>query len=127
MPTSQGWTSSLQELPQFNYGCLYAHLVTNSKAIADNQRSAAVTDFRTGALKHKEEGYRLFRDNHVRTVRFHPGNTTEDHCFFHAIIKPSFKTTGSYSTVVALSKISGYVVGARCKCKAGVGGCCITI
>ena len=39
-------------------------------------------------------------------------------------MKPSFKTTGSYSTVVALSKISGYVLGAQCNCKARAGGCC---
>ena len=37
-------------------------------------------------------------------------------------MKLSFKTTGTYSTVVALSKISGYVHGANCK--AGAGGCC---
>ena len=34
------------------------------------------------------------------------------------------KTTGSYSTVVALSKLTGYIIGARCKCKAGASGCC---
>ena len=31
------------------------------------------------------------------------------------------KTTGSYSTVVALSKLTGYVIGTR---SAGAGGCC---
>ena len=39
-------------------------------------------------------------------------------------MKPSFKTTGSYSTGVALSKISGYVLGAQSNCKARAGGCC---
>ena len=58
-----GWTSSLLEFPPFNYGCLYAHLVTNSKAIAENQCSAAVTNYRAGGMKHKEEGYRLFKMN----------------------------------------------------------------
>ena len=52
-------------------------------------------------------------------VEFPPG-----HCLFRSIVKPSFKTTGSYSTVVALSKISGNVLGAQCNCKAGAGGCC---
>ena len=33
----KGWTSSLQQLPPFNYGGLYAHLVRDSKTIADNQ------------------------------------------------------------------------------------------
>ena len=44
---SDGWTSSLQQLPPFSYGYLFAHLITNSETIAENQRSAA-TDIRTG-------------------------------------------------------------------------------
>ena len=39
------WTSSLQQLLPFNYGCLYAHLVTDSKTIAENQRSTTSTAF----------------------------------------------------------------------------------
>ena len=73
-------------------------------------------------MKHKEEGYRLFRDNHVMMVRFNP--TDSNYCLFHAYIKPSFKTTGKYSSVVSLGKFSGYVIGAQCNCKAGAGGCC---
>ena len=60
----EGWTSSLQQLPPFNYGCLYVHLVTNSKAIAENQRSTAAATFGAGAMKHNH----LFHDNHVRMV-----------------------------------------------------------
>ena len=48
-------------------------------------------------------------------------------------MKPSFKTTGSYSTVVAPSKFLGYILGAQCNCKAGqvdvvniLLDCCIT-
>ena len=75
-------------------------------------------------MKHKEEGYRLFPDDHVRMVGFPPSFATDSHCLFRGIVKPSFKTPGSYSTVVALSKISGYVLGAQCDSKAGAGGCC---
>ncbi len=57
-------------------------------------------------------------------VGFPPGFTTDNHSPFRGIVKPSFKTTGMYSTVVALSKISGYVLGAQCNSKAGAGGCC---
>ena len=39
-------------------------------------------------------------------VGFPPGFATDSHCLFRGIVKPSFKTTGSYSTVAALSKIS---------------------
>ena len=57
-------------------------------------------------MKDKEKGYRLFRDDHVRMVGFPPGFAIDSHCLFRGTVKPSFKTTGSYSTVVALSKIS---------------------
>ena len=107
---------SLQQLPPFNYGCLYAHLVTDSKTIDENQQSIAAAIFGAGAVKHKEEGYHVFPDD--RMVRFPPGFATDSHCLFYDIVKPSFKT------VVALSKIFGYVLGAQCNCKAGAGGCC---
>ena len=75
-------------------------------------------------MKHREEGNRLFCDDHVQMAGFPPGFATDILCLFGGIVKPSFKTTGSYSTVVALSKISGYVLGAQCNYKAGAGGCC---
>ena len=58
-------------------------------------------------------------------VQFHPCDSY-DYSLFHAYIKPSFKSTGEYSTVVSLGKLSGYVVGAngQCNYKAGAGGCC---
>ena len=121
---SDGWTSSLQELPPFNYGCLFAHLITNSETIAENQRNTSTDTYRAGAMKHKEQGYRLFRDDHVKMVRFHPGDSLANQCIFYAQVKPSMKMTGCYSTVVTLSKSTGYVIGAHCKCKAGAGGCC---
>ena len=74
---SQGWTSSLSRIPPFSYSFLCAHLVSDSPTIAKNQRSTADIAFRAGAMKHKEEGYRLFRDNHVMMVRFHPGDNND--------------------------------------------------
>ena len=121
---SDGWTSSLQQLPPFNYGCLFADLITNSETVAEDQHSVATDTYRAGAMKHKEQGYRLFRDDHVKQVRFHPGSLSDNHCIFQTEVKPSMKTTRSYSTVVALSKLTGYVIGSCCKCKAGAGGCC---
>ena len=108
----------------FNYGCLYAHLVTYSKTIAENQRCTAAATFGAGAMKHKEDGHRLFPDDHVRMDEFQTGFAKDSHCLFHGIVKPSFKTTGSYSTVLALSKISGCILGAQCNCKDRAGGCC---
>ena len=39
---SDEWTSSLKELPLFNYGCLFAHLIKNSESIAENQRNTSI-------------------------------------------------------------------------------------
>ena len=82
-------------------------------------------------IKHKEEGYHFFPDDHhffpddhVRMVGFSPSFPIDSNCLFSDVMKPSFRTTGSYSTVVARSKISGYVLGAECNSKAGAGGCC---
>ena len=75
-------------------------------------------------MKHKKEAYRLFLDDHIQMVGFRPGFATDSHCLFRGIVKPSFKTTGCNSTVAALSKITGYILGAQCNCKAGAGGCC---
>ena len=66
-------------------------------------------------------------NDHVRMVWFRPGFATGSHCLFRGIVKPSFKTTGSYSTIVALSKISSYILGTQCSCKAGAGGRCIYV
>ena len=44
-----GWASSLHQEPPFNYGCLYAHFVTDSKTIAWNQWSIAAATFGVGA------------------------------------------------------------------------------
>ena len=56
----EGWISSLQQLPPFNYGCLYAHLVTDSETIAENRRSTAAATFGAGAMKTKRKDITCF-------------------------------------------------------------------
>ena len=50
----EGWTSCLQQLSPFNYGCLYALLVTDSKTIAEYQWSTAAATFGADATKRKD-------------------------------------------------------------------------
>ena len=121
LPTD-GWTTNLKELPKFSYGNIFAHLVSNSKTVASNQKSAATERYRKGAMKHKEAGYRLYKDDHVKRVKFHPGS--DNQCFCCALVQASFKSSTNYSTSVCLHKSDGSVFGAQCKCKAGAGGCC---
>ena len=48
--------------------------------------------YRAGAVKHKEQGYCSFRDDHVRKcVKSHPGSSSDNHYIFHAEVKPSMK------------------------------------
>lgn len=56
-------------------------------------------------------------DGYVSTWFF----CTESLCLFHGIVKPSFRTTRRYSTVVAFSMIWGCVVGTQCDCNARAG------
>ena len=65
LPTD-GWTTNLEDLPKFSYGHIFAHLVSNSKTVACNQKSAATERYRKGAMKHQEAGYRLYKDEHVK-------------------------------------------------------------
>ena len=119
---ADGWTVNLEEFPNFCYDHLFAHLISNSKTIASNQKSNATKTYKAGAMKHKEAGFRLFKDDHVKKVRFHPGCGTK--CFCCALVQASFKSSTSYSTSVCLHKLNSSVIGARCRCKAGAGGCC---
>ena len=80
----EGWTFSLRQLRPFNYGCLYAHLVTDSKTIAENQRSAAATTFGVGAMKHKEVGYSCFMMT-MSGVGFWPGFATGRHHIYQEV------------------------------------------
>ena len=121
LPTD-GWTTNLEGLPKFSYGHIFAHLVSNSKTVACNQKSAATERYRKGAMKHQEAGYWLYKDQHVKRVKFHPGN--DDQCFCSALVQALFKSSTNYSTSVCLLKSDGSVHGAQCKCKAGAGGCC---
>ena len=106
-------------LPKFGYDHLFARLISNLKTIASNQKSTVTKTYRAGAMKHKKAGYRLFKDDHVKRVRFHPGSGTK--CYCSALVQAS---ATNYSTSVCLHKLNGSVVGACCKCKAGVRGCC---
>ena len=124
LPTD-GWTKNLDGLPQFSYDHLFAHLLSNSTTVAANQKSSAKKTYKTtGAMKHKEAGYRLFQDDHVQRLKFNPGNIDQNLCFFSALVQASFKTSVHYSASICLYRSNGAVCGAHCKCKAGGGGCC---
>ena len=49
-------TSTLPQFPSFNYGCIYAHLVTDSKTIVQNQHCTATATFRAGGMNEAQRG-----------------------------------------------------------------------
>jgi len=51
---------------------------------------------KAGAMKQKEAGYWLFKDDHVKKVRIHPGSGIKRHC--SVLVQASFKSTTYYST-----------------------------
>ena len=87
--------------------------MSNSTTVAVNQKSSAKKTYKTtGAIKHKEAGYRLFQDDHVERVKFNPGNIDQNLlCFFSALVLASFKTSVYYSTLICLYRSNGAVCG----------------
>ena len=55
-------------------------------------------------MKHKEEGYRLFHDDHVRMVGFQPGFATDSHCLFRSIVKPFLGSLGAIPLLLLLAR-----------------------
>ena len=86
----------------FCYEHLFAHLISDSKTFALNQKSIAIKTYKAGAMKHKETGYQLFKDYHVKRVKFLPGSGTK--CFCSSIVQASFKSATNYSASVCLHK-----------------------
>ena len=119
---SDGWIVNIEQLPKFSYDHLFAHLISNSRTVALNQKSAATKKYQAGAMKHKEAGYRLFNDDHVKGVKFHP--SSDNKCFLCALVQASFKTSTNYLISVCMNRLNGSVVEAWCECKAGARGCC---
>ena len=76
---SDGWIVNIEQLPKFSCDHLFAHLISNSRTVASNQKSAATKRYPTGAMRHKEAGYRLLIDDHVKRVKFHLGS--DNKCF----------------------------------------------
>jgi len=119
---SQGWIVNIDQLQRMSPDHLFAHLISNSRTVALNQKSAATKKYQAGAMKHKEAGYRLFNDDHVKGVKFHP--SSDNKCFLCALVQASFKTSTNYLISVCMNRLNGSVVEAWCECKAGARGCC---
>ena len=60
LPDTKAWTRDLQSLPPFSHDLLQKHLITETQA--DNST--------TGAYKHKQLGYQLFKDRYVRQITY---------------------------------------------------------
>ena len=81
----EGWTSSLQQLPSFNYGCLYAHLSQTQSLLL--RISGALQLLHLELVQWStEEGYLLFPNDYVWMVGFVSTSfATDSHCLFRGL------------------------------------------
>ncbi len=110
-----GWTCSLNHMPNFQHCFIYEHLAADMKK--------GSSEMRQGAFKSKRDGYALFKASHVQKVKFN-STSHKDLCFFESRVKASMTRHKSYKTMVCLSKSTSQVLSGSCNCKAGMGGRC---
>jgi len=112
---SEGWTLSLENMPNFQHCYLFAHLA--------GEMDCNSSKVRRGAFKSKREGYALYKAGHVQKVQFNH-TSDEEYCFFDSRVKASMTRNKLYRTKVCLSKQTAQVKSANCNCKAGANGLC---
>ena len=79
----------------------------------------------TVAYKHKREGYQLFKDGYVKTMRFMPDIQTDGKtcCYLKCVVTASMRGL-QYPVDASLSQDTGKVLNAACKCRSSGGGVC---
>ena len=78
----------------------------------------------TVAYKHKREGYQLFKDGYIKTMRFMPDIQTDGKtcCYLKYVVTASMRGL-QYPVDASLSQDTGKVLNAACKCRSSRGWC----
>ena len=120
---NNGWTTfPTVDIPDmFNYGCVYHYLIesiaqfgqenhsNSSEEGSDTENSYAATE------KPLRKGRKLLESEFIEDAQ---DNSTETHYFLRAHVQHSMKNEYPLDVMVALSKLSGFIVKASCNCKA---------
>ena len=76
------------------------------------------------ALKHKIDGYQLFKEGFVKKIRLKDNAMCEKKTFLvKCLVSASMKNI-RYQVYVHLCQVSSDILYGKCTCKAGCGGCC---
>ena len=111
------WSKSLDKLPLFTEGMIDYHLIYKSSTMPDKKG--------TQAYRHKQKGYRLFKEGYVQNVVVKADVKSQDNVklLVKAKVAASMKQK-LYNVHVHLIQQNGEVAFANCSCKSGKGGCC---
>ena len=113
----EGWTRSLNLLPNFDNDKLDNKLIKNTLTMPNTETAPK-------AFRNKKQGYRLWKEGYVRGVLVKPNTKTCRTLFLmKAKVHASMKSV-QYNVYVHLDQCDGEVLFAKCNCKAGQGGCC---
>ena len=77
-----------------------------------------------GAIKHKILGYQLFKENFIKKLRVKPMVIATKPLFVVKCSVAAAMKRIQYDIYIHLCENTGEVFYAKCKCKAGAGGCC---
>ena len=112
-----GWSKSLGKLPVFTEAMIDSHMIFNAQTMPDKKNAQA--------YRHKQKGYRLFKEGYVRKVfvKVHVLLGDSERFLVKAEVAASMKQQ-LYKVYVHLNQQNGTVSYASCNCKSGKGGCC---
>ena len=112
-----GWSKSLGKLPIFTEAMIDSHMIYNAQTMPDKKNAQA--------YRHKQKGYRLFKEGYVRKVfvKAHVLIGDSERLLVKAEVAASMKQQ-LYKVYVHLHQQNGTVSYASCNCKSGKGGCC---
>jgi len=108
------WTTNLVNLPGITQERIHICLVVGKSF--DNQPR--------GALKHKINGYQLFKDGYVKKLRVKDNVLAEKLSFIVKCNVTASMKADRYIVYVHLCQTTGDILYGKCSCKAGLGGCC---
>ena len=112
-----GWSKSLGKLPVFTEAMIDSHMIYNAQTMPDKKIAQA--------YRHKQKGYRLFKEGYVRKVFVNAYVLLGDseRPLVKAEVAASMKKQ-LCKAYVHLNQQNGTVSYASCNCKSGKVGCC---
>ena len=111
------WSKNLNKLPAFTEAMIDNHLIYKSSTMPDKKDAQA--------YRHKQKGYKLFKEGYVQKLFVKSNVKIRDIARFLVKTKVAASMKQQlYNVYVHLLQKNGEVFFANCNCKSGKGGCC---